>query len=43
MRRAVLAADLLERGKDIRTIRELLSHRDAQTTLMDTHRLNRGP
>jgi hypothetical protein len=29
-------------GYDIRTVRELLGHRDVQTTMIYTHVLNRG-
>ncbi|MBK8714648.1 MAG: integron integrase [Nannocystaceae bacterium] len=38
-----LATHLLEDGYDIRTVRELLGHRDVTTTMIDTHVLNRGP
>ena len=34
---------LLESGSDIRTIQELLEHRDVNTTLIYTNVLNRGP
>jgi site-specific recombinase XerD len=37
------AAHLLERGQDIRTIQELMGHRDVNTTMIYTHVLNRGP
>ncbi|WP_166280645.1 tyrosine-type recombinase/integrase [Aphanocapsa montana] len=36
------ATNLLENGYDIRTIQELLGHKDVKTTLIDTHLLNRG-
>jgi len=34
---------MLEDGYDIRTLQELLGHADLNTTMIDTHVLDKGP